>query len=81
MRGVEDSEYEKLGSHWYVYLVVLFLIWCTFCLMNLVGRERLRIDGDEDGELYKERAREIVGEVVRRGVFKTRKPEGKAGDH
>ncbi|KAI6012090.1 hypothetical protein PISMIDRAFT_641414 [Pisolithus microcarpus 441] len=46
-----------------------------------VGRERSRIDGDEDGELYKERAREIVGEVVRRGVFKTRKPEGKAGDH
>ncbi|KAI6104142.1 hypothetical protein F5141DRAFT_1216702 [Pisolithus sp. B1] len=48
---------------------------------GIIGRERSRIDGDEDGELYKERAREIIGEVVRRGVFKTRKPEGKAGDH
>ncbi|KAI6001500.1 hypothetical protein EDC04DRAFT_2583934 [Pisolithus marmoratus] len=45
----------------------------------LIGRERLCVEGD--GELYKERAREIVGEIVRRGVFKTRKPEGKARDH
>ncbi|KAI5997267.1 hypothetical protein F5J12DRAFT_957073 [Pisolithus orientalis] len=48
---------------------------------GVVGRERLHVGGDEDGELFKERAREIVREVVRRGVFKTRKPEGKAGDH
>ncbi|KAI6017128.1 hypothetical protein EDC04DRAFT_483270 [Pisolithus marmoratus] len=46
---------------------------------GIVGRERLCVEGN--GELYKERAKEIVGEIVRRGVFKTRKPEGKARDH
>ncbi|KAI6104853.1 hypothetical protein EDD17DRAFT_1652412 [Pisolithus thermaeus] len=48
---------------------------------GIVGRERSRVHGDEGGELYKERARQIIEEVARRGVFKTREPEGKARDH
>lgn len=32
-------------------------------------------------EEYRERTVAIVDEVRRRGMFKTRRPEGKAGDH
>ncbi|KAH7908397.1 hypothetical protein BJ138DRAFT_1012903 [Hygrophoropsis aurantiaca] len=42
----------------------------------LVGRTRTG-----DGDSAHARASAIVASVVRRGAFKTRKPEGKAGDH
>lgn len=48
---------------------------------GILGRERLHHDDSGDVEVYKHRAREIIVEVVRRGVFKTRKPEGRAGGH
>lgn len=44
---------------------------------NQIGRERL---GD-DNQVYVERALGIVRDVVKRGAFKTRIPEGKAGNH
>ena len=51
------------------------LIWAREIIP--IGRERLY--GDVD--LHKHRARGIIVEVVTRGVFKTRRPEGKAGGH
>jgi len=46
-----------------------------------LGRERTYPGDSGEVEVYKHRAREIIMGVVRRGVFKTRKPEGKAGGH
>ncbi|KAF8137183.1 hypothetical protein EV363DRAFT_1156511 [Boletus edulis] len=43
----------------------------------IIGRERLV----EDNQVYTERALDIVQNVVKRGTFKTRIPEGKAGGH
>ncbi|KIK79770.1 hypothetical protein PAXRUDRAFT_768122 [Paxillus rubicundulus Ve08.2h10] len=42
----------------------------------IIGRERVN-----DAETYSDRALDIIQDVVQRGAFKTRKPEGKAGDH
>ncbi|TCD61747.1 tRNA(Ser) Um(44) 2'-O-methyltransferase [Steccherinum ochraceum] len=44
----------------------------------LVGRRRA--DGEME-QIGRRNASEIVEEVVTRGVFKTRRPEGKAGEH
>ena len=46
-------------------------------LENQLGRERL---GDET-QVYIQRALGVVQDVAKRGTFKTRTPEGKAGDH
>ncbi|KAH0835041.1 hypothetical protein J3R83DRAFT_10778 [Lanmaoa asiatica] len=43
----------------------------------IIGRERL---GDVD-QVYVERALGIIRDVVKRGAFRTRTPEGKAGGH
>jgi len=45
--------------------------------VDTLGRERLY----EDEQVYVERALGIVQDVVKRGAFKTRTPEGKARDH
>ena len=51
---------------------------CEVCQpWDPIGRERL----DEDEQVYVERALGIVQDVVKRGAFKTRTPEGKARDH
>ncbi|KAA1476077.1 DUF1613-domain-containing protein [Dentipellis sp. KUC8613] len=44
----------------------------------IVGRKHAESEAWEEAE---EHAREIVRDVKRRGVFKTRTPEGKAGEH
>ncbi|EIW77428.1 DUF1613-domain-containing protein [Coniophora puteana RWD-64-598 SS2] len=46
----------------------------------LIGRRRIRRE-DRDESVYRARALAIIEGVVQRGTFKTRKPEGKAGDH
>ncbi|KIJ63861.1 hypothetical protein HYDPIDRAFT_175865 [Hydnomerulius pinastri MD-312] len=43
----------------------------------IIGRERL----SEGEKTYTARALDIIQDVVQRGAFKTRKPEGKAGGH
>ncbi|KAG8216643.1 hypothetical protein J3R82DRAFT_6839 [Butyriboletus roseoflavus] len=43
----------------------------------IIGRERL----DDNDQVYVERALGIVRDVAKRGVYKTRTPEGKAGGH
>jgi tRNASer (uridine44-2'-O)-methyltransferase len=44
------------------------------------GRKRIGTT-EEEGEKVIRNALEIVESVRERGIFKTRRPEGKAGDH
>lgn len=62
------------------FVSLWFGVRATICHGTL-GRERTYPGDSGEVEVYKHRAREIIMGVVRRGVFKTRKPEGKAGGH
>lgn len=49
----------------------------------IVGRRRTGVDSREEVPCAAaiDRARNVVSNVKERGIFKTRRPEGKAGDH
>ncbi|KAH9950460.1 hypothetical protein B0H21DRAFT_723447 [Amylocystis lapponica] len=46
----------------------------------IIGRERTHCEAEDDVEVRR-RVAQIVEDVRVRGMFKTRRPEGKAGDH
>lgn len=79
MRDVENSEYKELGNRRCVILPGVCYYTLMVTSMN-IGRTRIEL-GEDENEEYKERAVSIVEDVRRRGLFKTRRPEGKAGDH
>lgn len=73
MRGTENPKHEELG---YRRFVVTTMPKTRF--HSHQGRKRLPSLSEEDAVAN---AQAIVKEVITRGIFKARKPEGRAGDH
>jgi hypothetical protein len=78
VRDVEDPEYAELGDYWCVGLVVSWMIMILIFLFLGLGRRRLESMTEAKAQAN---VQQIVEDVKNRALFKTRRPEGKAGDH
>ena len=61
-------------------MVTLCLLEHLLIILGLIGRRRMGVT-EEEKEKERCNALEIVERVRERGIFKARRPEGKARDH